>query len=114
MGKVCDAIMKGNKAGLEAALADGGNVDEKDATRSAVEWACRYKRAECLEILLKAGASIAAHNDLNFHAIHTACSEGRPKCAELLIKYDADLTAKDVSLSIHPILLRPNRRKLLM
>ena len=92
--------MKGDTAGLKSALDDGGDVDEKDATRSAVEWACRYKRVDCLEVLLEAGASITAHNDLNFHAIHTACSEGRPRCAELLIKHSADLTAQDVSFTL--------------
>ena len=47
----------------------------------------------CAEVLIKAGANVAALNSLRETALHSACKKGSVDCAQLMIDHGLDVDA---------------------
>lgn len=99
-GPVLDAIKSGDAGAVKAALAGGGDVNERTALQTTLIAAIRGKNLEIVELLLTAGA------DVNQGAgsatpLLAACGEGRADIVKFLLDKGAD--AKLARNSLTPL-----------
>ena len=101
------AASLGDVRGVEAALADGADVNSRDAVGiTPLMCAARGHRPdianptptdhpEVVELLLERGADVNAKTDSGFVALFGAARYGHDKVAKVLIDHGADVNAKD-------------------
>jgi len=58
-------------------------------------WAAWKGSAECVDLLIKAGADLNLKDNGGLTALMKAAGQGSPECVDLLIKAGADLNLKD-------------------
>ena len=88
------AACAGNVACVEALLAAGADVNEKDVLGyTALEHAVMRDRVGCVQALLAGGADARTSRAQGWTPLHTACLCDSAACAEALIDYGADVNA---------------------
>jgi ankyrin repeat protein len=90
-GEVADAVMRGDRAALAAALLDKLDVNAPQADgATALHWAAYRRDAEAARLLLDAGADPAAANRAGATPLSLACTSGDALIVELLLDAGAD------------------------
>lgn len=78
---------------------DGLNLKEKRVIGgyAAIHHACAIGNADCLLLLLRAGAnpSLPCDSNLGETPLHICCKNGRLPCAQLLVEHGANVDARD-------------------
>ena len=91
-----DAIRTGNTAQVEAALAQGADVNEKDDNgRTVLHSAAFLGRARLVEFLIKHGADVNIRTPEGLTPLHLATKRGDATVVALLIENGADVNALD-------------------
>lgn len=94
-GVLLKAIRKGDRQGVEARLAQGADVNARDAAlgSTALITASRLGRREIAELLLAKGAEIEARDNFGSTALITASKKGRVQVVLLLLAKGAEVNA---------------------
>ena len=92
------AIRLGNIEAIKQHLADGADVNAKEAKNqiTPLHWAAWRGRKEIAELLIAKGADVNVKNKDGGTPLHNAAWKGHVEIAKLLIVKNADVTAKDV------------------
>ena len=92
------AIRLGNIEAIKQHLADGADVNAKEAKNriTPLHWAAWRGRKEIAELLIAKGASLNTKNNDGGTPLHNAAWKGHVEIAKLLIGKNADVNAKDV------------------
>ena len=90
------AAFCGQKEVLSLLLQRGGNVDAKSKKlgRSALHWACREGKLDCVEMLLDAGSAINVCDDDDWTPLILAAFCGQKEVISLLLQRGAIVVAK--------------------
>ncbi len=93
MTALMNAVNKNDAAAVRRLIAEGANVDELDSGGDAPLVIAAYKGyAEITQLLLEAGASVAAVDPgMKATALHAAAYAGRVETAKLLVEYHIDI-----------------------
>ena len=92
------AIRLGNIEAIKQHLADGADVNAKEAKNqiTPLHWAAWRGRKEIAELLIAKGADLNTKNKDGGTPLHNAAWKGHVEIAKLLIVKNADVNAKDV------------------
>ena len=93
---VADAAARGDKAAVRQLLKDGADVNGAQGDgMSALHWAADRSDAELVDMLIYAGANIAAVTRIGqYTPLHLAAKSGSTPVAKALLKAGADVNAK--------------------
>ncbi len=90
-GNIIEAVRAGDRAGLQALLNDGADVNVSEADgATALAWAVYNDDAEAVELLIRAGADVNAANDYGINPLHLACENRNAVVVSKLLKANAD------------------------
>ena len=89
------AIGRGDLATVQALLAKGTDVDERDNGETALIVAAHTSHKSIVRALLDAGSDVNARNSYGRTALMGAVSRGNPDTAQLLLAAGADVNRKD-------------------
>ena len=89
------AVGRGDLATVQALLANGADVDERDNGETALIVAAHTRREDIVQVLLDAGSNVNAENRSGHTALMAAASRGSPEIAQLLLAAGADVNGKD-------------------
>jgi ankyrin repeat protein len=105
VSSVADAAARGDKAAVKQLLKDGADVNGAQGDgMSALHWAAQRGDAELAEILLYAGANIAAVTRIGqYTPLHLAAQTGSAAVTRALLKGGADVNAKTSTSGVAPI-----------
>lgn len=91
-----DAVLRGDVAALEAALAEGGDTNSRiDGGRTPLINAVIEGQTSIIEALVKSGADVNASDSLGFTALHHAALRQSADIIKVLIASGALVDAKD-------------------
>ena len=94
--QLIDAARKGDASGVEAALADGADVNAVDRLRrTALHWACAERHELLVPILLRTRADVNATDVNGFTSLHRACVNGHVAIVFQLLRAGARVDVTD-------------------
>lgn len=85
-GALVEAVLDGDTEGLEAMLPTHGTL-RNSRNETALHWAARVGRPECVQSLLRHGADIDAQDTIGVTALIWACWKGHVGCVEALLPH---------------------------
>jgi ankyrin repeat protein len=92
-----ESVLKNDLSGLQTALAQGADPNERDNEgRSPLIHAAIDNRLEAAELLLGSGADPDAQDEVGNSALHYAAQEHHPEMAVLLIGHRAIIDVEDI------------------
>jgi ankyrin repeat protein len=102
---VADAAAKGDTTAVRQLLKDGADVNGAQGDgMSALHWAAQRGDAELAEMLIYAGANIAAVTRIGqYTPLHLAAQNGSAAVTRALLKGGADVNVKSSSSGVAPI-----------
>ncbi|MGE0863065.1 MAG: ankyrin repeat domain-containing protein [Vicinamibacterales bacterium] len=102
---VADAAMRGDKAAVRDLLKQGADVNGAQGDgMSALHWAAERGDAELADMLIYAGANIAAVTRIGqYTPLHLAAKSGSAPLTQALIKAGADVNARSTNSGASPL-----------
>ncbi|MDP2390990.1 MAG: ankyrin repeat domain-containing protein, partial [Acidobacteriota bacterium] len=102
---IADAAMRGDKAAVRDLLKQGADVNGAQGDgMSALHWAAERGDAELAEMLIYAGANIAAVTRIGqYTPLHLAAKSGSAPLARTLLKAGADVNARSTNSGASPL-----------
>jgi ankyrin repeat protein len=102
---VADAAATGDKAAVRQLLKDGADVNGAQGDgMSALHWAADRGDAELADMLIYAGANIAAVTRIGqYTPLHLAAKSGSAVVARALVKAGADVNARTTTSGVTPL-----------
>jgi ankyrin repeat protein len=102
---VADAAANGDKAAVKQLLKDGADVNGAQGDgMSALHWAADRNDAELADMLIYAGANIAAVTRIGqYTPLHLAAQSGSAAVARALVKAGADVNARTTTSGVTPL-----------
>ena len=91
------AAVAGKLPAIEAALADGTDVNAQDdeVGLAPLAWAALHGQTEAMRLLIEKGADVNARSEDGNTPLHVAAFLGQAEAAKLLIDNGADINARD-------------------
>lgn len=105
VSSVADAAARGDKAAVKQLLKDGADVNGAQGDgMSALHWAAQRGDAELAEMLIYAGANIAAVTRIGqYTPLHLAAQNGSAAVTRALLKGGADVNVKSSTSGVAPM-----------
>ncbi|MDP3717617.1 MAG: ankyrin repeat domain-containing protein [Acidobacteriota bacterium] len=102
---IADAAMRGDQAAVRDLLKQGADVNGAQGDgMSALHWAAERGDAELAEMLIYAGANIAAVTRIGqYTPLHLAAKSGSAPLARTLLKAGADVNARSTNSGASPL-----------
>lgn len=102
---VADAAMRGDKAGVRDLLKQGADVNGAQGDgMSALHWAAERGDAELANMLIYAGANLAAVTRIGqYTPLHLAAKSGSAPLVNTLLKGGADVNARTTTSGVSPL-----------
>src|SRR6187397_2547450 len=102
MSPVADAAMRGDKAAVRDLLKQGADVNGAQGDgMSALHWAAERGDAELADMLIYAGANIAAVTRIGqYTPLHLAAKSGSAPLTKALLKAGSDVNAKSTNSGV--------------
>ena len=102
---IADAAMRGDKAAVRDLLKQGADVNGAQGDgMSALHWAAERGDTELAEMLIYAGANIAAVTRIGqYTPLHLAAKSGSAPLAKTLLKAGADVNARSTNSGASPL-----------
>lgn len=102
---IADAAMRGDKAAVRDLLKQGADVNGAQGDgMSALHWAAERGDAELADMLIYAGANIAAVTRIGqYTPLHLAAKSGSAALAKTLLKAGADVNARSTNSGVSPL-----------
>ncbi len=102
---IADAAMRGDKAAVRDLLKQGADVNGAQGDgMSALHWAAERGDAELADMLIYAGANIAAVTRIGqYTPLHLAAKSGSAPLARTLLKAGADVNARSTNSGASPL-----------
>jgi uncharacterized protein len=102
---VADAAMRGDREAVRALLKQGADVGAAHGDgMTALHWAAEHGDAEMAEMLLYAGANVAAVTRIGqYTPLHLASQAGNVPVVQTLLKAGATVTARTTTTAVTPL-----------